>query len=509
MAEQDSQNAPAKISLLTRPTSSGEDLAAGFSFGRAPPIQLDFTRKKSSNTPGPGDQQICRQVEKQTGHQDSPPQGQMDATDALANTPSSLPTSTKQNTAPLKLSGLPFPKVGTSAPGHNHPTPPTLSEPHAPQPLPTALAQNEVSMFADDTLVGSDLNGMNNTGTPDDMPQALGKPIDGSPAAGYALQQFAGHGHHQLDNGVKITGRASRQGTEANSRPKVTKTRRKKQSSIPSRGPSHSYNSPTEEDLLNVLLYKRKQAALEREKIQESQQAKDAELQHSIEVSNELYAQLQDLSQRYSEKEAELSKIKACKPGWESKLKKLNNYVKGLTNDHNRLRDDATLITEQQTSILKDKNDLLGTLREVYQATQRGNARSSKAVTEARHDLEMLEQTMQHQQLKFREEEALLHSERLRSNHLEEQISAFTSSRAELQESFAEHREAITQKLNDLFNIASKHVQVTASEASQDDLRPTLEHCITLIEALPKADGGVKAADFQQLEASMRKYFDG
>lgn len=364
-------------------------------------------------------------------------------------------------------------------------------------------------MSADDTLVGSNSDRTKTTRTYDNSSLGLTKSVDKSPASCHAPNMFVVNGHHQQDSVVKPTGKASREGAEANDRPTVTKTRRKKQSSVPNRGPSHSHNSPTEEDLLNVLLYKRKQAAQEREKIQESQQAKDAELQRSIQIINELYAQLQDVSQRYSEKEAELARIKACKPGWESKLKKLSDYVKGLTNDHNRLRDDAKLIREQQTSVLKDKNDLFGTLREVYQASQKENARSNQVVTEARHDLEMLEQTMQHQQLKIREEEALLVSERLRSSHLEEEISAFTTSGAELQESLAQHREAITEKINDLLTTTSQHVQATPAEASQDDLRPMLEQCITLIEALPKPDVGVKPADFQQLEDSVRMYFEG
>lgn len=507
------QHAPAKISLLTRPTSSGEDPAAGFSFGMAPPMKLDFTRKKASEIAGPASsksQEQCRQVETQTSHQISPPSGQRNATYAPASAPSNAPTSAKQGTAPLKLLNLPFPNVGTGAsPKHNHPRPETRSEPHAQQLTATAPAQKDISMSADDTLVGSDVHGVKHTRTRDDSALGLDKPADRAIASGYAPDVSVIHGHRQHNNAVKSTGKASRQGSEAHSRPKVMKTRRKAHSLVPSRGPSNSHNSPTEEDLLNVLLYKRKQAAMEREKIQEAQQAKDAELQRSIQVSNELYAQLQDISQRYSEKEAQLSKIKASKPGWETKLKKLSDYVKGLTNDHNNLRDDAKVIRERHTSVLKDKDDLIDTLREVYQTTQKGNVRSNQVVTEARHDLKLLEQSMQHQQLKLREEEALLVSERLRNNHLEEQISTFTTSHAQLQDSFAGHREAVTGKINDLLKKGSEHIQAIASKASPVDLRPMLEQCITLLKELPKADGGVKPADFQKLEDSMRERLDG
>lgn len=471
-------------------------------------MQVDFTRKKTLNTTGHTSstgRPVIPQVEVGISDQDSPPSMQIKVTDTPASTPSNQPT--------LKLSSLPFPSVGINvSPKYIHPASPARQAPseiHAPCPLPhTPPAQNEASMSAENTLVGSDFERMKDTRTEDDVSHGLDKPVDKSPILGYNPNVSAAHGHQQ-DNVIRPTGKALAQGAEANPRPRVTKTRRRKQSSIPIRGPHHGQNSPTEEDLLNVLLYKRKQAAVERERIEEIQQAKDTELQRSIEVTNELYAQLQDVSQRCSDKEAELSKIKACKPGWENKLKKLSEYVKGLSNDHNKLRDDAKLIREQQTSVLQDKNDLFGTLREVYQVTQEGNARSSQAVIESRHDLEMLELQMQHLQMKLREEEALLLSERLRSSHLEEEISTFQTGRTDLQDLFAEHREAITQKISDSLNAVFEHIQVTSPRASQDDLKPTLERCLTLIEALPKADGSAKSADIQQLEDSMLKCFEG
>jgi hypothetical protein len=471
-------------------------------------MQVDFTRRKTLNTTGHTSsrgQPVCRQVEAEISDQDSSPSMQINATDTPANAPSKQPT--------LKLSSLPFPSVGINvSPRCIHPASPAPQAPsqiHGPCPLPTTpLAQNEASMSADDTLVGSDFDRMKDTRTEDDLSHGLDKPVEKSPVLGYNPDVSATHGHQQ-DDVIRPTGKALAQGAEASPRLRVTKPRRRKQSSIPIRGRNHGHSSPTEEDLLNVLLYKRKQAALERDKIAEIQQAKDAELQRSIEAANELYVQLQDVSQRCSNKEAELSKIKACKLGWENKLKKLSDYVKGLTNDHNKLRDDAKLIREQQTSVLQDKNDLFGTLREVYQVTQEGNARSNQAVIDSRHGLEMLEQQMQHLQNKLREEEALLVSERLRSNHLEEQISAFQTGRTDLQDMFAEHREAITQKISDSLNAVFEHIQVTSSRPSKDDIRPILERCLTLIEALPKADGSAKSVGIQQLEDSMLKCFEG
>lgn len=490
MGNQQPQNPSTRASLLTRPTSSGEDLAAGFSFGKPPPTKLDLIRKKTSDTSGPTPnqgQEQRRQVQIQK-HHNSPP-NQEKANDAAASTGGNVPSQPKS--ASLKLHGPPFPIGGNESSSHNASKPETSAEVKE----SATSVQNEASFSADDTLVGSDVRGMNNTLTGDKL-------ADGVLTSAYAPDEARPHVSQQNNLSEPSKGRPQ-PSAESHLRPKVRKSRKKPQPSL------SAVQTANEEELMYLLHYKQQNAATERERLQEAFRSKDAELQETIQISNDLYTQLQDLSQRHSNTEAQLSQLKASKPVWESKLKKLSDFVKGLTNDHNRLRDDAKVIREGQDSVVNDKDALFTALREVCQATDRRNTRSAQLVTDARHDMKMFEQTIQHQQVKLQEEEALLVSERQKNKRLEEQISAFATSQEHMQDLFAGHREAITEKINDLLNKASNQVQATAPMSSHDDLMPMLEQCITLLKALTKSNGGVKTADFEKLEESMHKYFDG
>ena len=127
--------------------------------------------------------------------------------------------------------------------------------------------------------------------------------------------------------------------------PKITKSRGKKTrlgavTDDPPQplNPKYAY---TEDDLLKLLMYRRRQGQQELEDFRATQQHKETEIQRLLDISNDLYSQLQDFEKRETQTNAELTKIKANKPIWETKIKQLSDYVKGLTNDHNRLRDDA------------------------------------------------------------------------------------------------------------------------------------------------------------------------
>lgn len=478
--------------------------------------QLDFSRKKTMNVTqslSTKAQQQGRYIISRPCRQGSPPSGQDQASDTSALAPSNTSNSAAQKTATLKLPGPPFPTAGTHTPpetaGLESNTP---INPHSLQALMIVPAQGVTPTSADETLVGSDAQAMNDTRAQDDSFHEINKSPDEVSILGDAPDKSAKHATHHQNSKAGVPDKASRQATNTHPRRKVTRMRKKTRTSVPNKGPHPPFNGnglPDDEILLQMLAYKQQLAAEERQTIQEAQQARKAEIDQLIEVNSELYAQFQDMSQRYSETEAQLSKIKASKSGWESKLKKLNDYVSGLTNDHNRLRDDASHIRERQASVLEDRNELVHSLREIYQVTEKGNAKSSRLVTEARHDMRMLGQTIQHQQLELREGEALLVSERERNKHLEGQIAGFMKSHAELKELFSDHREAITMRIDELLTKASEHIQVIAPTASQDKLTPLLEQCVTLLKELPKVGGGVEPADLQKLEDSMRRCFDG
>lgn len=349
----------------------------------------------------------------------------------------------------------------------------------------------------DDTLVGSDVDG---SGGVPAQTTTVPEPVRPLKDASVAVTLPA--------NGSHTT-----QAVQTHAQCKGNKPRKKKrQSALASRGgplkAMTSTNPASEEHLLQLLQYKQRRNAEERETLQAEQQAKEAELQHLAQASSNLYSQLQEMTQRHDEKESQLAKFEVAKSSWSTKYKKLSDFVKGLGNDYNRLRDDSRVIQERQGNITKDKEDLHNELRQIHYKTEQQHTTSKELVTDARHDLEILGQRMQHQQEKLQEDKVLLISERERNNRLEEQIATFTTSQAQLLNLFAGHRDTIIGKLNELLTKAG-HAQAALPQESQDDLKPMLEQCVSLLQGMPKVDGGMKAEDMEKLNESMSGYFEG
>ena len=83
---------------------------------------------------------------------------------------------------------------------------------------------------------------------------------------------------------------------------KITKTRRKKAKMISAMNnhppQSNSEDTYTEDNLLKLLMYRRKQRQQELEYFQATQQQKEAEIQQLRDKSSTLYIQLQEMAQR-------------------------------------------------------------------------------------------------------------------------------------------------------------------------------------------------------------------
>ena len=361
----------APLTVLTRPVASDQDPAAGFSFTKAKPIQnLDFGRPK--------------QTPITTQSQDPPPQsGDI------------IPIEGHTHQSP------PLPNTVNAA-AHQGPSPKNHTTSVAKDPLQVPFPN---ATFATTVL-----------------------------ASGHSLAKTVKIIDQPQANMQNRSLKASRDPlTSVAQAPKITKSRGKKTrigaaTDCPPQplSPKYAY---TEDDLLRLLMYRRRQGQQELEHFRTTQQQKETEIQRLQDISNNLYSQLQDVEHRETQTNAELTKIKANKPIWESKIKRLSDYVKGLTNDHNRLRDDA--------------DDL-----------------------RKRHEMETLAQTIQHQDTQLRSEENLFMAERERSNRLEYQISGITASHEQLLHLFTGHRDTITGKIDDLLHRAQSIVPPTKGSES-------------------------------------------
>lgn len=295
--------------------------------------------------------------------------------------------------------------------------------------------------------------------------------------------------------------------------PKITKSRRKTKTGPAADNPPkpmYPKNTYTEDDLLKLLMYRRRQGQQELEYFRATQDQREAETQKLRIMSNDLSGQLEEALQRETQKTAELSKIKANKPIWESKIKGLNDYVKGLSNDHKRLREDGDSLHKQHEDVIVFGKELHVILKDKQESAEQERIRFQQVRENARHEIETLAQTVQHQSTQLRSDESILAIERERSNRLEDQISRITASHGQLMNLFTDHRDTITRKIDDL--LLQAQLLLPLNKASESDLhnpiRPILEQCVGMLETLHKADT-VKPQDLQKLNDTMDSCVEG
>ena len=291
---------------------------------------------------------------------------------------------------------------------------------------------------------------------------------------------------------------------------KVLKKRRQKPSTESGTNATtrpHVAPAYNEEELLHLLMIRHRHSQRERENFHVAQQAKEQDFQQLKSWASDLQAQLLETERRYSEKDAQLAKFKAAKPGWERKIKRLSDYVQGLTNDHNKLRDDARELQERSISILREREVLVSAVQEARQNITKQHSSSVQVVTETRHGLEIREQTIQHQQSELDNLQKLLTAERERNHRLEREVSAFAASYGQLSKQLSGHRDNIMGRITELLD-KTEGFRSAAPLESQDHLNSLVEQCVILLQKFQGA-GVTKPEDFESLNDSMRGYFEG
>ena len=519
-SQQASQKEPPKV--LTRPASSGKDPAAGFSFTKAKPIQqLDFRRPKQAPVIAqPPESTRPSETLTLEAHSHQPPHLQ-DTTQVVQNVVDfaadrALPP--QHHNPPTLKDALPVPfpdAISTRSQAYRNPASNTIAGAMTHCFSSTNTVPNEVSTASHDTLTDS-----NPITTKEPHVLKIVIPDHGeSKRTTTASEDRSAEVTRVPDepriNHPKRPRKASKDPlTSIAGAPKITKTRRRKTQVVPATNPLAPPSSPkstyTEDDLLKLLMYRRRQGQQELEYFKITQNQKEAEIQRLREMSNNLSNELQDVLQRESQNAAELSRIKAKKPVWESKIKRLSDYVKGLTNDHKRLREDADNLQKQRTDVFVTGKDLHDTLEAAQKSMEQERIRSQRLREDTHHKMETLAQTVQQQCTQLQSNDNLLTAERERSTRLEDQVSRVSVSQEQLLQLFTGHRDTITDKIDSLLHQAKSIVlpNQTLEPHHQDPVEPMLEQCISMLQKLHDADT-VKPEDLRKLGVTMDSFVRG
>ena len=370
-------------------------------------------------------------------------------------------------------------------------------------------------MSADDTLIESSFNETNKSRFVNATSPHHFKPNLAALAPGDGHTEIVNDMDQPQANMHKVSPKPSRDPlTSIAGAPKVARPRRRKTTMGPTTDgpppPFYPKDTYTDDDLLKLLMYRRKQGQEQIEYFRITQKQKEAEIQKLRDMCNHLTSRLEEVEKSETQKAAELSRIKGNKPIWETKIKRLSDYVKGLTNDHKRLREDADDLHKQHKSVLIAGKELQNALANVQKSAEQERTKSQQLTNDACHKIETLEQTVQHQNSQLHGDEILLTAERERSNRLEDQISNITTSHRRLLELFTGHRDTITDKMDDLLHQARSIVPTnnTCELESHGTMMPILEQCVGMLRELHSADA-VRPEDLWKLNGSMDSFAQG
>ena len=516
-SKQPSQQAP--VVVLTRPTSSCDDPAAGFSFTKAKPMQqLNFRgQKQASIIPQSADSPRPPEGPTEIPSNQLPPLPETTPAiqDILGLAIRQSPAPERHNPSVLKDSvpvHIPDATPATSRP-FNYPTPTTRSEPLMLNSSSTRAPPEEVSTSAADPLTVSHLNGTKEPRILNIVIPDRSKPTKTalSPIAGPVGIEVVGEPHFNVQNGSRNALKDPL--TSVAGAPRITKTRRNTKNGPVkdvTRPPSNQKAGYTEDDLLRLLIYRRRQGQEELENFRATQQEKENEILKLHETSSHLSNQLQEVIKRETQTNAELLRLKANKPVWESKIKRLSDYVKGLTNDHKRLREDADDLHKHHGDIFTAREELHNTMVDVQESLKQERTKAQQLQNCAHHEINTLVQTVQNQNKKIRSDESLLVAERERSNQIEAEIIKITTCHKQSLELFTSHRDTITGKVDDLLHQAQTIVPPNKAPElpSHDLIIPMLEQCVGMLRKLQKEDA-VRPEELRKMNDTMDKFVQG
>ena len=265
-----------------------------------------------------------------------------------------------------------------------------------------------------------------------------------------------------------------------------------------------SRKSITQEDLLHVLLSRYSKEKQEREQLRANHATEIHELET---LSRSLWERLQESQQMAISQEGELSGLRAQQPKFADQIKKLRDYVKGLTNDQHGLRDSFNEVHQMYSAKQESKKELDIQLEDVRQTASDIDKRTANALKEARHEMENLLRINQDQKAQLQKDDELLQYERTRSQRMEVEVAKINTSQQQSMHTFAEHANQIVQKMNSLLDRV-KDVPSVQQPESLDEVKSALRQCLGSLDELRQVKS-VKVEDVSQLEHSMRKFAVG
>ncbi|KAL9025500.1 MAG: hypothetical protein Q9196_005684, partial [Gyalolechia fulgens] len=258
------------------------------------------------------------------------------------------------------------------------------------------------------------------------------------------------------------------------------------------------------EELLKALKIHYQHQKQQRDQIRAREQGKDRDIQDLQTISQALHEQLQETEARVVAQERELTKYRQLIPQCKDRLKKLGDFVRGLSNDHTRLRDIGDNIETEQKSLRMQKDSMSSLLKDTVRVAEDERGQYRERILELRHVTKMLEQELNTRSLDLLNETSRFRAEQGRNTALQGHLVESTSRYEDLVAKLAQHESALSSKIADLRGLVEATV-CNSQPVDQSHLDKKFEECIRLLKDPPHGQFG--APDIiDKLDLSNKEY---
>ncbi|KAL8723279.1 MAG: hypothetical protein Q9225_000401 [Loekoesia sp. 1 TL-2023] len=262
------------------------------------------------------------------------------------------------------------------------------------------------------------------------------------------------------------------------------------------------YRDP--EELLKALTVHYQYQKQQRDQFRAREQGRDRDIQDLQTISQALHQQLQESENQVANQGEELNNYRQIVPRFKDRLKKLSDFVKGLSNDHARLRDLGDSIQAEQKTLQMQKGSMTNLLKETVGAMEDERVQHQERTLKLRHKAKILEQALNTRSLDLLSENSRLRAEQGRNTNLQEHLLKSALQYERLTAQLVQHEAALGSKiagLRDLVQSAAYNTQ----PADQGDLSKKLEECLQLLREPPAAQ--LETSDIvHKLDLSNKEY---
>ncbi|KAI4170689.1 MAG: hypothetical protein LQ343_004787 [Gyalolechia ehrenbergii] len=258
------------------------------------------------------------------------------------------------------------------------------------------------------------------------------------------------------------------------------------------------------EELLKALKIHYQYQKQQRHQTRAREQGRDRDIQDLQTISQALHEQLQETEARVAGQEQELTKYRRLVPQCKDRLTKLGNFLRGLSNDHTRLRDIGDTIETEQKSLRAQKDSMDNMLKDTVRAMEDERVRYRERILEHRQVAKMLEQALNTRSLDLLNENSRLRAEQGRNATLQEHLVESTSRYEDLAAKLVQDGRALGSKIGDLRGL----FQATACNSQPVDqvhLNKKLDECLRLLKDSPHGQFGTPDI-VEKLDLSNKEY---